>query len=378
MLLIAYLGGEILTSPLRSLKAGMGFQSLQFWRQAVKLLGENSNVSKVRAEIREDGVKGFDDIYVEYNEPLYDASLKQHIKGDYHQIKFKLDYSGTVSFETLMDKNFSGSSKSLLIKLRDTVFSKELQTRGCFRFFIHSPWQLDTEFGGIVSVIDGKINIKRLQSAHYKELRKKLTKHLSLKEKDLYTLLDYLIIKVTTDYRDVEEIVNLEFKSNGLKTDELEKWSDRKYQSLYDNIERYHSLSLTKDTLMEILIEEDMLLSKLTIESHPYKLEILRKINEFIILTGEIHGLVAIGRMEKLPPVGIYEENALELHALTSTPRHPKKEYIVDTIWNIAKGITWNYYVHGDSYVQRQQLMDDLNHKFLQELHALRRTIEET
>ena len=118
---------------------GDAYQARFFWLQVCRLFQPHTQVTRVGYDV--DGIKAFDDIVVTYDPPVHD-DRGGGVATDYFQVKFHVNQSGTIGFDSLMDPDFIGATRfSLLQRLRNAYL--ETLGRGGCRFILVTPWSIE-------------------------------------------------------------------------------------------------------------------------------------------------------------------------------------------------------------------------------------------
>ncbi len=138
---------------------GDDFQDYYFWDRACELFEDKSHAVAVTVETR--SPRGFDDVSVEYDEPILDgAGLSA--RSEHIQVKFHVTAEHVLTWESLIDPEEIGASKvSFLERLRDAV-----RDSSDARFVLATNCSIDTSnaLAELVRHQSGEINTDLLLS----------------------------------------------------------------------------------------------------------------------------------------------------------------------------------------------------------------------
>lgn len=139
---------------------GDDYQARVFWLNACKLLIDKSGVVKVDYESLE--VPFFDDVVVYYNGDMID-NFGNPYKMDCYQIKFHVTQNNPFGFKELTEDKFTGTSKSILQKLK-TAKEKLAPNGYGAKFFWAAPKGIhpDDPLIDIISNVDYSIRHDKL------------------------------------------------------------------------------------------------------------------------------------------------------------------------------------------------------------------------
>lgn len=140
---------------------GDEYQAYFFWLQVCKLFFSNTKVNKVIYEAN--NIKSFDDVVVEYCEPIIDVN-QNYINLDCFQIKFHVANGGAFSWSGLMDPSFINASSVSLIQRLKNAQIKYAPTGKESRFHILAPWNIshDDLLAELVSNDEGELRLDYL------------------------------------------------------------------------------------------------------------------------------------------------------------------------------------------------------------------------
>ena len=135
--------------------SGDVFQGMVFWKEASRLLVDDSHVQHVSFEC--DIAAGVDDVAVFYREPgKYDNGL--YINADFIQVKHKVDLNRPYSAGNLVTAS-SGASSSLLQRLHNGYRQVSAHANKECRLFLisNATWHSDDPLGKLIRQDDGKL-----------------------------------------------------------------------------------------------------------------------------------------------------------------------------------------------------------------------------
>ncbi|GAB2673814.1 hypothetical protein ACFQWB_09700 [Paenibacillus thermoaerophilus] len=133
---------------------GDEYQALYFWYKACGLFHPHSKIKSISYEY--DVAKSFDDVVIEYNQPIADE-YDGMIDMDFYQIKFHVTNNGEMTYSSLTDPSFiNATSVSFLQRLKDSVLSMTGQGKRC-RFYLVTPWGISAsdQLAELVSNVGG-------------------------------------------------------------------------------------------------------------------------------------------------------------------------------------------------------------------------------
>jgi len=176
---------------------GDTYQERAFWLKACRLFQRHTKVAQVGYEITD--LPHFDDVAVFYSEPILDAH-GESISADYYQLKWHVDYAGSLTCDAMIDPSFVGSKQtSLLQGLYKAVTTSTTQSQ-CARFNFVTTWSIrnDNILAKLVGGRDGEIRLEKLfgsnSSNPFRRLRQKWSDHLGVDEDELRSVLARLRI----------------------------------------------------------------------------------------------------------------------------------------------------------------------------------------
>lgn len=235
---------------------GDDYQALYFWYKACNLFHPHSKVKTVSYEY--DLAKSFDDVVLEYKEPISDE-YDRLIDADFYQIKFHVVHSGEMTFSSLIDPSFiNATSVSFLQRLHDAVVSMRTQGKQC-RFFLVTPWSIpaNDQLADLVSNVGGELRLDKLMEgktdqSQMGEVRKLWREHLGLTDDhELLSILKSLrLFPSSGNMKNLLEKTNLGLISIGLTPIE-EGTVTNKYIDMIKGLLKKGRFSFTKDELIE-------------------------------------------------------------------------------------------------------------------------------
>jgi hypothetical protein len=257
-----------------AIQNGFEYQALFFWYQASKLYLNESNVNQVAWEI--DNLPGFDDVSLSYSPPKK-SRYGYDVDQEYFQVKFHVAHNNAMTFESLIDPSFIGAvTESVLQKLyKNYVASPEQFARSTYSLV--NIWGVDRS-NLLANLLDnmGTIQLDKLFDGKGPRsktgmARKLLSDHLGLaNEDDLKILLEHFrILDNSKGLEGSESDMMFALNSVGLKTTGWEK-RDNPYPNLIKRLHEEKKNQLTKESLSQILTDEDLWVNKSTEESQSY------------------------------------------------------------------------------------------------------------
>jgi hypothetical protein len=141
--------------------AGIDYQSRVFWQEVCRLFHSHTRVKKVGFEI--DHVKSFDDVGVIYLEPLHDSYCEGYL-ADYYQVKYHVDFAGTIGYKSLIDPKFINAESTSLLSRLNEAQKIHAPNGNEARFFFLTTWSIDTSdpLAKLVSSEEGEIRLDLL------------------------------------------------------------------------------------------------------------------------------------------------------------------------------------------------------------------------
>lgn len=258
---------------------GDEYQAKFFWYKACNLYRRDSNAVKIAWEFNDS--PGFDDVSIYYDPAILDLTTDQKIQAKFFQVKFHVDHSKGFSCEALMDPTFIGNTTESLLQrlhknfINDAVFFSRSQ------FYIVNTWGIDHSdpFKKLVDN-NGAIRMNILFDGSSGKsimghIRTKWQNHLGLSSiEDLKPILTQLrILHGSKGLESFTEDLNFRLAQVGLQT-----ISETKRASVYtDLIQKLHVQQrkvFTKEELMNILKEENLIVETVELKEDAYRIGI--------------------------------------------------------------------------------------------------------
>jgi len=176
-----------MTKSVVPLQQGEDFQADFFWYQAARLFMPHTKVSQVGFEL--DAPKSFDDVAVWYDPYDYDE-WRNPVHADFYQVKFHVDYSGSVTAASLSDPKFINAKEVSLLQRLSHAQKEQSQSGKQARFFLVTNWQIPQgdPLSSIVSTQNGEFRLDRFfgknATTKLSTLRSTWVRHLGLNNED--------------------------------------------------------------------------------------------------------------------------------------------------------------------------------------------------
>ncbi|MEG1045831.1 SAVED domain-containing protein [Carnobacterium sp.] len=218
------------------IKNGFVYQAFYFWKKALEMFEEDSEVESVSFEL--DEAKSFDDIVVKFKSEKYTSSGK--IKKRFYQVKYH-ERSGTTikSSDLMLPKFINATSKSFLQKAKDVIEGSE----DSIEVVLLNSWRLEQDdvLCELISNDDGGFNLSKL--AEGKSTKSKMGKvrndwsnHLKISEEELFTLLKRIKIQEGKTLPALIDDLNVDLKKNKLKKIDEDFYRAAPYIPLIDDL----------------------------------------------------------------------------------------------------------------------------------------------
>jgi hypothetical protein len=135
--------------------AGLRYQVRYFWHKAIPLLYPKTTVKKVVIEHK--GIEAVDDVVVYYDPPgVNDRRTGALCTADFHQLKFHVALTGSVTEEALRDPAWTGTSESLLKRFADAWRRLRIEhPHARLHLVTNWPWHPDCKLAPLIR--DGRI-----------------------------------------------------------------------------------------------------------------------------------------------------------------------------------------------------------------------------
>ncbi|HAO6420279.1 TPA: hypothetical protein IQC18_002858, partial [Listeria monocytogenes] len=184
-----------MANSVSALKNGFIYQAFYFWKNALEMFEDNSNVESVSFELNE--AKSFDDIVVEYKSEIFTSS--RTIKKSFYQVKYhERNETAIKASDLMLPKFINATSKSFLQKAKDAIDTSEEN----IEVVLLSPWRVDQDdtLCKLISNDDGSFNLSKLKhgktpQSEMGRVRSEWTEHLEITEEELFSILNRIKIK---------------------------------------------------------------------------------------------------------------------------------------------------------------------------------------
>lgn len=218
------------------IKNGFVYQAFYFWKKALEMFEEDSEVESVSFEL--DEAKSFDDIVVKFQSEKYTSSGK--IKKRFYQVKYHERSETTIkSSDLMLPKFINATSKSFLQKAKDVIEGSE----DSIEIVLLNSWRLDQNdvLCELISNDDGGFNLSKLaegKSTKSKmgKLRNDWSNHLEISEEELFTLLKRIKIQEGKSLPALIDDLNVDLKKNKLKKIDEDFYRAAPYIPLIDDL----------------------------------------------------------------------------------------------------------------------------------------------
>jgi hypothetical protein len=256
-----------MANPVKSLQMGFDYQALYFWIHICRLFEPRTKVAQVGYEL--DEVKSFDDIVINYHSPVPDGTGSYVIK-DYYQVKFHVDYDGSITCEALIDPSFIGASKySLLQKVTNAL--RQCEKGNYCRLYLVTPWAIhpDDPLRKLISNDRGAIILDRLYKgltdrSEMGRVRMLWRTHLEIDDTDLGTVLGPLRIHCNSmNIEQLENALNINLINAGLRPFDVTQIS-RPYEDLARRMHRMNWNNFSREEIKKIATDEGLYIGQKT------------------------------------------------------------------------------------------------------------------
>jgi len=249
-------GGVGVSKAVIARMQGDEYQALYFWYKACGLFHPHSKIKSISYEY--DVAKSFDDVVIEYNQPIADE-YDGMIDMDFYQIKFHVTNNGEMTYSSLTDPSFiNATSVSFLQRLKDSVLSMTAQGKRC-RFYLVTPWGISAsdQLAELVSNVGGELRLDKLMDgttdrSRMGKVRKLWREHLGVNDDhELLNIVRYLrIFPNSGNMRVLIEKLNYGLLSVGLLPIE-EGTVTHKYVDMITGLLKKGRFTFTKEELLE-------------------------------------------------------------------------------------------------------------------------------
>lgn len=253
-----------MANPIKARSQGDEYQILFFWLKACDMLTDQSNVDTISYEDPE--IKSLDDVVIRYKKPIRDLSGKL-IHKEYYQVKYHVDYRGSITLDNLMDPDFINASRySFLEKVKEAlpVLNRDNEVGTAV---LVTPWAIhpDDELAKL-KIIDTKggyfkeeILFDGKSRSYIAKVREKMKDHLEIKEdEELKSVL--APIRIWNGFYQYElllKILNGLLSAVGLKPVDLSQ-RNNPYVSLLQRLFQEGKTKFNKEELIEVCRSEGL------------------------------------------------------------------------------------------------------------------------
>lgn len=241
---------------------GDDYQARFFWLSACRLFQPHAKVGRVGYEL--DHIKSFDDVVVNYAEPL-SVERGDAVTADYYQIKFHVSQAGAFTCDALTNPAFiNASAVSLLQKVH--AAHRLLASNGSgYRLIVLSPWPIhpDDPLAALVSNNGGELRLEVLlnggSQSRMGKVRAKWKRHLNLTDdEELVEVLRPLrIYRNSPDLSGLNERLNLHLELAGFVPLEAGRLV-HPYDDLIRKLKAQGSNDFTRELLQEVCEREKL------------------------------------------------------------------------------------------------------------------------
>lgn len=219
------------------IKNGFIYQAFYFWKKALEMFEENSEVESVSFEL-DDEAKSFDDIVVEFKSEKYTSSGK--VKKRFYQVKYHERSETTIKASDLILPRFiNATSKSFLQKAKDVIDAAEDN----IEVVLLNSWRLDQDdvLCELISNDDGSFNLSNLVKGKTVDskmgrVRNDWSNHLEISEEELFSLLKRIKIQEGKTIPALIDDLNVDLKKNKLQKIDEDFYRAAPYISLIDDL----------------------------------------------------------------------------------------------------------------------------------------------
>lgn len=217
-------------------KNGFVYQALYFWKKALEMFDEVSEIKSVSFEL--DEAKGFDDIVVEFKSEKYTSSGT--IKKRFYQVKFHERSGEVIKCSDLILPSFiNATKKSFLEKAKEAIDNSKDNAE----VILINSWKLDQTdaLSQLISNDDGSFDLSKLKEgktakSKMGKIRSEWANHLGINETELFSLLSRIKIQEGKAIAALIDDLNVDLKKNKLKKIDEDFYRDAPYISLIDDL----------------------------------------------------------------------------------------------------------------------------------------------
>lgn len=200
---------------------GDDYQALVFWKYAIKLIHDGSEIEKI--EFENSAVKSFDDIVIHYMDQQ--RFRDGYILNDYIQVKFHMTGNDVFTFENLVKPAFINSTRNSFLSNVKNAMEQLGDKFYESRFIIYSPIAISPKdrLYQYVSNVDGTIRLDELfdgttDRSKSGKIRKMLRSALNITEDTLQKIIGQVVIMALREPKDaLIDSLNSKFESMGMK-----------------------------------------------------------------------------------------------------------------------------------------------------------------
>ncbi|EAD4266040.1 TPA: SAVED domain-containing protein [Listeria monocytogenes] len=242
-----------MANSVSALKNGFIYQAFYFWKNALEMFEDNSNVESVSFELNE--AKSFDDIVVEYKSEIFTSS--RTIKKSFYQVKYhERNETAIKASDLMLPKFINATSKSFLQKAKDAIDTSEEN----IEVVLLSPWRVDQDdtLCKLISNDDGSFNLSKLKhgktpQSEMGRVRSEWTEHLEITEEELFSILNRIKIKEGKTIPALIDDLNVNLVANKFKKIDEDKFRYTPYIALIDDLHAKikEGVTLNKQEIIE-------------------------------------------------------------------------------------------------------------------------------
>ena len=241
---------------------GDDYQARFFWLCACRLFQPHTRVARVGYEL--DCIKSFDDVVVNYAEPLR-VERGDVVAADYYQIKFHVSQAGAFTCDALTDPAFINASAVSLLKKIHTAHKSLVACGSGYRLIVLSPWPIhpDDPLAALVSNNGGELRLEVLlrggPQSKIGKVRRKWKQHLNLADDEelIEVLRPLRIYRDSPDLNGLNERLNLHLELAGFVPLEAGRMA-HPYDDLIRKLKAQGSNEFTRDQLQEVCEREKL------------------------------------------------------------------------------------------------------------------------
>lgn len=211
-----------MASPNSARQYGDEYQQLVFWKYALMMLNNQSEIEKIGFEY--DKVKSFDDIVIMYSKPQ--KFRDSEIKTEYIQVKFHMRKEDFFTIDNLVSPSFINAPHNSLLDNVVRAYRKLGDEFANSVFTIYSIRDINQNdvLYELVSNVDGAISLEKLfdnttDRSRMGKIRTKLQKALNLSQEELKAILKQIKIRTSREgVSQLREYLNQQLNAQGLQT----------------------------------------------------------------------------------------------------------------------------------------------------------------